>query len=236
MTNIFTKETPITWKCPISRTPVLICLLVLWFSLTKAQPDAVPILNLGPLYDCSQPRHLGIFGFPSLKNCSHSMLKQNATVTTFRREVPGYSPVATTFLIYYCTLETIAMTCHYDNIFAAKSRYRTIQSVLLPGRPCLQAGFNYIVPIGHENKTLIKVNINYWEIPVTPTYDCSYSQTVVNKYHNFQVRTYKAQLVGAANVIEQHLTNTLLRHHSSYGFMHSPRKSQSYYRVERPSL
>ena len=32
--------------------------------------------------------------------------------------------------------------------------------------------------------------------------------TVVNTYHNFHVRTYKAQPVGAANIIEQHLTNT----------------------------
>ena len=32
--------------------------------------------------------------------------------------------------------------------------------------------------------------------------------TIVKTYHNFHLRTYKSQLVGAANVIEQHLTNT----------------------------
>ena len=32
--------------------------------------------------------------------------------------------------------------------------------------------------------------------------------TIVKTHHNFHERTYKAQLVGAANVIEQHLTNT----------------------------
>ena len=32
--------------------------------------------------------------------------------------------------------------------------------------------------------------------------------TIVRTYHNFHVRTYKAQLFGAAKVIEQHLTNT----------------------------
>ena len=32
--------------------------------------------------------------------------------------------------------------------------------------------------------------------------------TVVKAYLIFHVQTYKAQLVGAANVIEQHLTNT----------------------------
>ena len=30
--------------------------------------------------------------------------------------------------------------------------------------------------------------------------------TIVNTYHNYRVRTYKAQLIGAANFIEQHLT------------------------------
>ena len=32
--------------------------------------------------------------------------------------------------------------------------------------------------------------------------------TIVKTYHNFHLCTYKSQLVGAANVIEQHLTNT----------------------------
>ena len=62
------------------------------------------------------------------------MLQQEATVSTFRGEVLRYSPVATTFPIYYRQLENITMTCHYDNIFAGKSRYRTAKSVQLPGR------------------------------------------------------------------------------------------------------
>lgn len=36
----------------------------------------------------------------------------------------------------------------------------------------------------------------------------NYSKTIVNKYYNLHVRTYKSQLIGAAKVIEQHLTNT----------------------------
>ena len=32
--------------------------------------------------------------------------------------------------------------------------------------------------------------------------------TIVRTYHNFHVHTYKAQLLGAAKVIEQHLSNT----------------------------
>ena len=36
----------------------------------------------------------------------------------------------------------------------------------------------------------------------------SFSMTIVNTYHNFHMRTYKAELVEEANVIGQHLTNT----------------------------
>ena len=136
------------------------------------------------------------------------MLQQEATISTFRGEILRYSPVATTFPIYYCTLETIKMTCHYDNIFTGENRYRNAKSVLLLGCSCLQAGINDTVPMGRHNKTLTKVTDNHWKIPVSPTYDCSFSKTIVNTYHNFHVRTYKAQLVGAANVIEQHLTTT----------------------------
>ena len=58
------------------------------------------------------------------------MLQQEATMSTFRGEVLRYSPVATTFPIYYCQLETITMTCDYD-IFKGKNRYRDVKSVLL---------------------------------------------------------------------------------------------------------
>ena len=100
------------------------------------------------------------------------------------------------------------MTCHYNNIFTGKNRYRNGKSVLLPGCSCLQAAINHTVPIGCYNRTLTKVTDNYWEIPASPTYDCSFGQTTVKTYHSFHVRTYKAQLVGGANVIEQHLTTT----------------------------
>ena len=63
-------------------------------------------------------------------------------------------------------------------------------------------------PIGCANKTLTRSNINHWKIPVISTYDWSYSQAIINKYYNFDVRAYKAQLVGAANIIGQHLTKT----------------------------
>ena len=87
MTKILTKGAPITWRCHIPLTLVLVCILALWFSLTKSQPGTVPILNLESLYGCRQPQLLRMFEFSSLKNCSHSMLQQKATTKTFCWEV-----------------------------------------------------------------------------------------------------------------------------------------------------
>ena len=135
------------------------------------------------------------------------MLQQEVTVSTLRGEVLQYSPLATTFPIYYWQLETITMTCDYE-IFMEKNRYRDVKSVLLPGRFCPQAALTHTVAIGRHNKTLTRVTDNQREIPVSLSYDCTFTMTIVKTYHNFHVRTYKAQLVGAANVIEQHLANT----------------------------
>ena len=134
------------------------------------------------------------------------MLQQEATVSTFPREVLRYSPIATTFPIYYFQLETSAMTCDYD-IFTRKSRYRDVKSVLLQGRFCLQAALTHTVPIGRHSKALTRVTDNHWVIPVSPSYDCTFTMTNVKTYHNLHVRTYKAQIVGANNVIEKHLIN-----------------------------
>ena len=87
MTKILPKEPLFTWRCYIPRPLVLICLLALWSSLATAQPTSIPALHLGPLYDCSQPRHLGIFGFSSLSNCSH-----NVTARRRRLDIPRRSP------------------------------------------------------------------------------------------------------------------------------------------------
>ena len=51
------------------------------------------------------------------------------------------------------------------------------------------------------------VTDNHWKIPVSPFYDCTFTMTIGKTYHNSHLRTYKSQVVGAANVIEQHLTN-----------------------------
>ena len=101
------------------------------FFCAVAECNTKLILNLKPFYDCSQPLHLKISGYPSLKNCSHSMLQQEAGISTFCGEILQYSPVDTTFPIHYSMLETVTMSCTYDNI----SSYHvpsTLQSTVTP--------------------------------------------------------------------------------------------------------
>ena len=127
---------------------IILRFFVLWSSLPQAQPNTTPILNLRwSLYGCSQPRLLEIFGMLSLKNCFSSTLQQEVHVCTFREEILQYSPVASTFPIYYCTLEAITMTCTYYSILAQKQRRRNFQSVLVPGWSSLQARLNYTVQL-----------------------------------------------------------------------------------------
>ena len=53
------------------------------FFCAVAECNTKLILNLKPFYDCDQPLHLEISGYPSLKNCSHSVLQQEAHISTF---------------------------------------------------------------------------------------------------------------------------------------------------------
>ena len=141
MTRILTKKQSLTWRFCVPCPLALLCIFVLWSSLVTAQSASTLALNLGSPYDCSQLRYLGIFGFPSLNSCSHTMLQQGAAVSTFRGDVLRYSPVATTFPIYYCQLETISMTCDYD-IITGKNRYHDIMT----SNQYYQVAFVYKLP------------------------------------------------------------------------------------------
>ena len=64
--KILTKGAPITGRChsTYSCTVMLLCVVVLTYKGTTRYSTNS---QLGPLYDCRQPQHLQIFGFPSLK-------------------------------------------------------------------------------------------------------------------------------------------------------------------------
>ena len=80
------------------------------------------------------------------------------------------------------------MTCDYD-IFTGKNRHRDVEPVLLPGPFCLQIALTHTVPIGRHNNTLTRVTDNHWKISVDPSYDCTFTMTIVKTYHNLHVRT-----------------------------------------------
>ena len=68
MIKIYSKETIAKPRCYVSPILIILYFSMFWTSFAQAESNITPILNLGLLYDYSQPRHLGIFGYPSLKN------------------------------------------------------------------------------------------------------------------------------------------------------------------------
>ena len=136
---------------------------------------------------------------------TEELLPHCVTARSHRIDIPRESPsiFSRSYNFFHLLLP---VRNHYHDMWLrhlyGKNRYRDVKSVLLPDRFCLQATSTHTVPIGRHNKTFTRVTDNHWKIPVSPSYDCTFTMTIIKTYHNFHVRTYKAQLVGAANVIE----------------------------------
>ena len=131
------------------------------FFCAVAECNTKLILNLKPFYDCSQPLHLKISGYPSLKNCSHSMLQQEAGISTFCGEILQYSPVDTTFPIHYSMLETVYVptTIYHRTMY---HRHCKAQSLLMPSWLCLQTGLNYTMSLDRNDRKFTKVSDTHW--------------------------------------------------------------------------
>ena len=158
MTKILPKETTATSRCHIQHIFILICLLCFTCTSTT-QYNSIPQFGTS-LWLCSHP-HLRP-GYSSWLPITEELLShvtvlnylaQEALVTTFCGEVFQQSPVVTTFPIYYCTLETIIMTCHYTTTSSRKKWWCNVQSVLILGWSCLQAGLNHNVLLGWVSAT-----------------------------------------------------------------------------------
>ena len=123
---------------------------------------------------------------------TEELLPHYITARSHRINIPRESPsifsCSYNFSIYYCQLEPVTMTCDYD-IFTGKNRHRDVEPVLLPGPFCLQIALTHTVPIGRHNNTLTRVTDNHWKISVDPSYDCTFTMTIVKTYHNLYVRT-----------------------------------------------
>ena len=112
-------------------------------------------LNLGPLYKCNQSSDF-VFGYPSLKTCSHTMLHKEVHIC-----IPWGS---LSILTIDCHLPNLLLTfrnynnekSYWKNTFE-KKRLQTAHLVLVSDQSCLQAGLNPIVSLSYNNRTLTKV-------------------------------------------------------------------------------
>ena len=84
----------------------------------------VRAIDLGPIYDCTTTTPLGIYDYPTIRNCKHKMNQEEYQVKTYSAEVCRYSPKVSKFPIYLCSHFEITLTCDHRNIFLSSKRFR----------------------------------------------------------------------------------------------------------------
>ena len=104
---------------------ILSLLFIPYYSYTL---KTLPSLYLGPLYDCSHVYPQGLFSYPTIRTCSHSMHDHNQSVQTQKSEVYKYQPTATKFKIYHCVAQEFQLKC-YKNVVFHVSKHEVISSI-----------------------------------------------------------------------------------------------------------
>ena len=79
----------------------------------------VRAIDLGPIYDFTTTTPLGIYDYPTVRNCKHKMNEEEYQVKTYLAEVFRYSLKVSKskFPIYLCSHFEITLTCDHRNIF-----------------------------------------------------------------------------------------------------------------------
>ena len=203
----------------------------------------VRAIGLGPIYDCTTTTPLGIYDYPTIRNCKHKMNQEEYQVKTYSAEVFRYSPKVSKFPIYLCSHFEITLTCDHRNIFLSSKRLRQEKEIKVPTEECLAMVWNQILntqltrkrePTKEENvkhvfeqiispnkKTPIsseildvkqpkiyKIEEGLWQSYVLEKYDCNLFRKTTTIKQLYEVQQFKAQLIGNATIIEQHLTDS----------------------------
>ena len=167
--------------------------------------------RIGDLYDCTTTTPLGVYEFPKIPTCAHTMDK-NSKLITKEMEVFKYSPNVTHFNIHYCTLYKITSVCDWKPRVAwskrAASKKETSdseESYISPAQ-CIKA-YNTRSYDGNplESKSGNRLTSSH---PDGKTANCRYWRKVTLKVNELTIRTFPAQVIGKAKYIEQHLTQS----------------------------
>ena len=181
-----------------------LCQLLL-FSISSTMAVKSPV-ELGSLYDCTKTTPMGIYEYPSLRDCGHNMNNIDAELTTYQAEVYRYSPNVTKFDMYLCSFETIDLRCDRTNIFKSSKKTRKVTKTRISPAECLLGIRN--MTAGRTEQKLEQIEENYWKNKFTEKYPCSFGHDVQIRLRLFEMKRYPAQVIGKSLTIEQHLTRT----------------------------
>uniref|UniRef100_A0A7M5XFT0 Reverse transcriptase n=1 Tax=Clytia hemisphaerica TaxID=252671 RepID=A0A7M5XFT0_9CNID len=167
--------------------------------------------RLGNLYDCTATTPMGVYEFPTIPDCTHSMNKDSKLITK-EMEVFKYSPNITHFQIHYCSLYETTSICDWKPVVAwsrkraSKKESEESEETFISPAACIQAynsrSFNGNPLERRSGSRLVSTH------PNGKTATCRYWRKVTLEIKELTIRSFPAQVVGRSKYIEQHLTQT----------------------------
>ena len=162
---------------------------------------------LGPLYDCSQAKDIGVFQLNHHQQCVHNMHDSvqplQLTSAHISKPILHQTPIS----LVLCSAYVTTYTCK-ESFFGSKSRHQTSTPLAVSADICLQALHSKTSPYG----TLHQSSHNRWDTHSSDRYICHWMKTDTERYNHFVMTIYNGLLVGDDPTIHQDVTKTICRY------------------------
>ena len=175
-------------------------------------------IDLGILYDCTSVTPMGVFEFPTLKNCKHDMRNMEndlQEMKTWNGKVKKYQPKTTKFDVYLCTMKYITKRCN-EKFFEEIKEY-TEEEVSMTGEQCIKMKRNLVAEYDGHTIQLHKVRESHWETKDGTGYSCTWLKDKTTSMYKASLTKYPAQIIGDSPTIEQHVFSTECSSHIPKG-------------------
>ena len=170
--------------------------------------------TIGPLFDCSQTKNLGVFSYPEPIACSHSLW---AKPFTSLANIYHYSPGEKIITITLCSAYTLSYQCN-ENFFGAKEKMVPVRKqTRTTNHECLNALITKKSPFG-PLKALKK---NRWSTTDSNHYVCGWLQHKKHIVHQYKMSHYSATLHADDPILHQPLTISQCNFNNSFNKLYA---------------
>ena len=186
------------YACRISFSKLLLGFLfsfVLWGTVLNAQPV------LGPAYDCTTLKRVGVYTSPVSPVCKTVGMTKIIHLTG---KVSKYRQVVRNIRLYNCITERVTLKCR-EKFFGAELRTINTQELYTSPNECLKAintKQSTYGPIKHIKGAI-------WVSQSSVSYNCQWLHTVKRVFTKITIFTYMGELVDSNPVIHQDVTNSI---------------------------